>query len=167
MTTHSSDTAGAEPRAGAAAPSGITDDRVRRLKTPKDCQIFMKNAAERGRPDLAAQARRQAILLRTDQSAPNTPLERAWYESLHAREDILTKNGAPIRANRIRPFLKKYGAKGAIERALAADSESSTYELLKAAGLHDLSFESTVVRFPDEFATGVVDRAKANLAAWG
>ena len=148
-------------------PDEAMDDRVRRLKTPKDCLIFMKNAADRGRPDLAQQARRQAIRLRAHENEPKTPLERAWFEALHAYEDVLAhRNGGPIRASNIRPLLKKHGAREAIERALAADGESSTYELLKAVGLQDLSFESMVMRFPQEFSAGVTDRAKASLASW-
>jgi hypothetical protein len=39
--------------------------------------------------------------------------------------------------------------------------------MLKANGLQDLSFESTVMRFPQEFSADILERARASLAAWG
>lgn len=148
-------------------PVQVSDDRVRRLKTPKDCQIFMKNVSERGRPDLARQARRHAIDLRTEQNEPKTPLERAWFEALHACEEAQAeRDGGPVKASRTRQLLKKHGVRGAIERAMAADGESSAYEMLRSLGLQELAFENAVLRFPEEFSPEVMQRAKANLAAW-
>src|SRR5688572_14442846 len=89
-----------ESPSSSSTPLDLLDARVRRLKTPKDCVIFMKNVSERGRPDLAQQARRWAIFLRTEQNEPQSELERAWLEALHAQEDVIAhRDRKPIRAN--------------------------------------------------------------------
>lgn len=43
------------------------NERIKNLKTPKDCEIFAKNATDRNHPELAIQARQQAVKLRADQ----------------------------------------------------------------------------------------------------
>lgn len=42
------------------------DDRIKRIKTPEDCEKFARNAIERDRPDLAVEAGRRAIELRAE-----------------------------------------------------------------------------------------------------
>lgn len=42
------------------------DDRVNRIDTSEKCEIFARNCFERGRDDLALQARQLAIQLRAE-----------------------------------------------------------------------------------------------------
>ena len=44
----------------------MVDYRIMKLKTPKDCDIFAKNAEEHGRSDLAKEARQKAADLRAE-----------------------------------------------------------------------------------------------------
>jgi len=39
------------------------DKRIQRLDTVKKCEIFARNASERGRPDLVLEARQKAVVL--------------------------------------------------------------------------------------------------------
>ena len=48
------------------------DERVARLKSPEDCEQFAKNVEERGKPELALQARRRALELRAEQRGAKT-----------------------------------------------------------------------------------------------
>lgn len=42
------------------------DPRVAKLKTPKECETFAKNARERGGPQLADEARQRAVQIRAE-----------------------------------------------------------------------------------------------------
>lgn len=48
------------------------DDRVKKLDTPKKCAIFAKNCSERGREDLAQQAKERAVQLRAQAHGAET-----------------------------------------------------------------------------------------------
>ena len=70
------------------------DDRVSRLKTPKECENFARNALRLGGQDLATQAKQQAVKLRAAQYGATTDAERECLEAVYAYEEVLTtRNG--------------------------------------------------------------------------
>lgn len=143
------------------------DERVQKLKTPEDCQRFAKNAAERGRPDLAQEARKKAVELRAESYGAKTNAERECIEAVYAYEEILTaKNGKRTKASRTWQMIKKHGILPAVERAVNRTQETAGYIALLEMGLEDFAFEAVVVRYPDLFSTEAVVRCQERIQQW-
>jgi len=60
-------------------------------------------------------------------------------------------------------MIKRHGIIGAAERAVDRKIEPAGYKLLVEMGMHDLTFEAVIVRYPDKFNQVVVSRAKSRL----
>jgi len=60
------------------------DERIERLTTPKDARTFAKNARERGRLDLEAQALERARTLQGIQDGYTTPAQLAIASALYS-----------------------------------------------------------------------------------
>ena len=60
------------------------DERIARLKAPEDCEQFAINVEERGKPDLAREARRRAVELRAATHGAETAAEREAFEAVYA-----------------------------------------------------------------------------------
>lgn len=74
------------------------DDRVKKLKTPEQCESFEKNALRGKRPDLAAEARQRSIQLRAENYGATNQAERECLEAVFAYERVLSeKNGVVVR----------------------------------------------------------------------
>ena len=58
------------------------DDKVAKQKTPEECERFAKNVLERGRPDLAEQARKRAIDLRAETHNATSDVERECLQAM-------------------------------------------------------------------------------------
>ena len=143
------------------------DERVKKLKTPRDCDLFGKNALEQGRSDLAQEARRRGVELRAEAHGAITAAERECLEAVYAYEEILTaKNGRKTRAARTWKMINKYGILPAVERAVNRAQETIGYTALLEMGLEDYAFEAIVVRYPDLFSDEAVQRSKERIAQW-
>ena len=93
------------------------DQRIARLKTTKECEAFSKNAADRGSPHLASEARERAIQIRAANHGAETVVERECLEAIYAYEEILSaENGKRTRASRTWPLIKRIGIIPAVER---------------------------------------------------
>ena len=58
------------------------DERVRKLTTPEQCEIFARNANDRNRPDLAREARARAVELHAEShGAQNVDVSAAFEGS--------------------------------------------------------------------------------------
>lgn len=140
------------------------DERIARLKTPKEARTFANNARERGRQDLGLEALQHARALQAVKEGHTSPAQQAIASALYAYEEEQTRlKGRTFRANRTRQMITKRGALEAAERMVLSRKPSQGYEVLEEAGLQELSFEAIIVRFPDEFSVRSVQAAQARL----
>lgn len=140
------------------------DPIVLKLKTPEECETFAKNAIERGRPDLAIDARKRAIELRVDAYGANTIVERECMRAVFAYEQVLfEKHGKKQQARRTRDMIERLGIIAAVERAIGRPVDTLGYETLKDLGLDKFTFEAVVLRHPDKFSEKSVEIAKSKV----
>lgn len=143
------------------------DERIKKLKTPQDCERFAKNATERGRADLAQEATKRAVELRAQSYGAETQAERECLEAVYAYEEILTaKNGKRTTASRTWQMIKKHGIIPAVERAVNRSQETSGYTALVEMGLEDYAFEVVVVKYPQLFSKKAVERSRKRIGQW-
>lgn len=140
------------------------DERIIRLKTPKEARTLAKNARERGHLELETQALQRACELRAIEDGYTSPAQQAIAAALYAYEDQQSQlKGHTFRANHTRQMLAKHGALAAAERLVLNRRPSKGYEVLEEAGLQELSFEAIIDRFPQEFSSGALEAARARL----
>ena len=60
------------------------DQRIQKLKTPEECEAFIRNARDRGREDLAEDAMRRMVELRATAYGANIAVERECLEAVYA-----------------------------------------------------------------------------------
>ena len=143
------------------------DERVLKLKTPRDCEIFAKNVAARGRPDLAKEARQRAVQLQAESYGATTEAERECLKAVYAYEEVLSaKNGKKTKASRTWQMIKRHGILPAVERAVNRPQETAGYTALLEMGLEDYAFEAVVVKHPDLFSEEAVARCADRVRAW-
>jgi len=135
------------------------DEIINLLKTPEECTQLAKVFT-----DLARQARRRAIELRVLTHGKLSEVEKELLKALYAYEDVLSeKNKKRTHASRTWPMVKRYGIIGAAERAVNRKIDAMGYKVLVDMGLHDLTFEAVIVRFPEAFSHQAVKLAKTRL----
>jgi hypothetical protein len=140
------------------------DERVARLKTPEECEQFAKNVEARGKRELALSARRRAVELRALAHNANSAAEREALEAVYAYERVLSGNkGKKIRATRTWQMIERHGIIGAVERVVNRPSEAKGYTALVEMGLEDKAFEAVVLRHPQVFSAGAVERSRERL----
>ena len=139
------------------------DDIIQKLKTPAECLQLAKNVRDRN-PDLAQKARRRAVELRALSYGSQSEVELELLKALYAYEEVLfEKNKKNTRASRTWQMIKRDGIIGAVEKAVNRKIEPSGYKVLVEMGMHDLTFEAVIIRYPDVFNEEVVSRAKERL----
>lgn len=140
------------------------DERVTKLKTTEECAIFAKNAAERGRKDLALDARKRAIQLRTESFGATSEVERECIEAVYAYEEVLSaKAGRRQPASRTWQMIKRHGVIEAVERAVKRKTDAMGYTALVEMGLEELAFEAVVLRHSSTFSAEAVECSKKRL----
>ena len=143
------------------------DKRVKNLDTPKKCEIFAKNATERGYPELAQQAIERAVELRAEAHNAQTAAEKEALQAIYAYEELLTDtNGKRTRANRTWQMINRHGIIEAIERAVNRPVEPQGYTLLKEKGLEEHAFEAVILRHPEVFSDDAKRIASERLKDW-
>jgi hypothetical protein len=144
------------------------DDRVKKLKTPKECDIFARNAKDQGRPELAAEARRRAVEIRAAAYGATSDAERECLEAIYAYEEILfSKHGKRIRASRTWQMIKRRGIIAAIEQAVDRPDGTAGFTALRDVGLENFAFEAVILRHPSLFSDSAVDRSRERMAQFG
>lgn len=139
------------------------NDIIQKLKTADECVQLVKNVRERN-PELAQKARRRAVELRAISYNPTSEVELELLKAIYAYEEVLTeKNKRRTSASRTWQMVKKHGLIRAAERAVDRKIEPAGYKVLVEMGLHDLTFEAVIVRYPESFDASVVSRAKQRL----
>jgi len=143
------------------------DDRVKRLRTPEQCDKFAKNAAEKDRADLALQAKRRKVELQAQSAGADSEAEREALQAVYAYEAVLSqKNGKRTRATRTWQMIQRHGIIEAVERAVNRTVETQGYRALIEMGMEDLAFEAVVSKHPDLFSDEAVKIARERLKTW-
>ncbi len=107
------------------------DKRVKNIKNARLCEIFAKNAEERGRPDLANEARIRAVEIRAEEYGAKSEAEKEAIQAIYAYEEVLTKkNGKRTRASRTWQMIKRRGIIESVERAVNRESVAQGYTAL-------------------------------------
>jgi hypothetical protein len=149
------------------------DERVKRLKTPKECEIFIERAKERGSDELVAQAVQRAVELRALAYGAGSEVERECIEAIHAFEEVKTaekQRSSPgkkkirrYRANRTWGMVKEHGILKAAERAVNRKDATTGFRALQEAGLTRFAFEAVVLRYPESFSPAAVDKSRERM----
>ena len=143
------------------------DERVKKINSPKKCEIFAKNCIDRGRQDLAAQARQRAVQLRAEAYGAKSDAEKEALEAIYAYEEVLSKrNGKRTRANRTWQMIGRHGIIGAVERAVNRPAETAGYKALVEMGLENFAFETVIVRYPDLFSDEALQISRERITQW-
>jgi hypothetical protein len=141
------------------------DDRVRKLKSPEDCEKFARNAIRLNHPELALEAQRRAIELRAAIHNAQTMAEKEALQAIYAYEHLLTeKNGRTTRATRTWQMIERHGIIESVNRVVARKDDSMGYRTLKEKGMGDFAFEAVVLRYPDIFSDEAVQHAKERIS---
>ena len=143
------------------------DDRVKKIDTPEKCEVFAKNCIERGREDLAQEAKERAVQLRAEAYDAETEAEREALEAVYAYEEVLSiKNGKKTRAGRTWQMITRHGNIGAVVRVVNRPTETQGDSALVGLGLEDYAFENVILRYPDLFSTQAVHISRERIAHW-
>src|SRR4030042_6848658 len=136
---------------------------IQKLKTPADCLQLAKNVRDRN-PELAQKARRRAVELRAISHGSNSEVELELFKSVYAYEEFLyEKHKKHQRATYTWRMIKNDGIIRAAEKGVKRKIAPAGYKALVKMGMHDLTFEAVIIRYPDAFNEEVVSRAKARL----
>jgi hypothetical protein len=146
------------------------DEKVARLMTPEDCEQFARNV-QKDHPELTQEAHRRAVELRADARAKtlglNGPVEREALQAIYAYEEVLSKkNGKPTHASRTWQMVTRHGIIGTVERAVNRRTDASGYLALVEMQMQDITFESVVLRHPDDFSADAVRCSEERLKGW-
>lgn len=140
-------------------------DIISKLKNPEECYTLEQNALERGHTDLAIQARKRAIEMRAQAHGATTDAERECLKAVYAYERVLSQQRRRnTRASRTWQMIKRHGVIGAAERAVNRPTETSGYRALVEMGLEEYAFEAVILRHPQAFSAGAVERSRQRLS---
>lgn len=140
------------------------DERVLKLRTPKDCEVFARNATNLGEPTLAAQATRRAVMLRAASYSAESDAERECLEAVYAYEEILLrKHGRRQRASRTWKMIKVRGIIAAIEHAVDRPDGTAGFKALEEVGLENFAFEAVILRHVQIFSESAVERSRERM----
>jgi len=141
------------------------DPKVERLKTPDECRAFIENARLRGFDELAKEAYRRIIALRTQSYGPKNEIERQCVEAIYAYEEALSaRSSRRITASKTWQAAKQYGIFVAVDKAAGRPEDPEIYPMLVALGLQQFAYENVVVQYPDEFGFEAVQQSRARVA---
>ncbi|WP_312226603.1 hypothetical protein [Stutzerimonas nitrititolerans] len=144
------------------------DDRIKKLKTTKDCEVFARNSLTHGRPDLAAEARQRAVELRAASYGATSEAERECLAAIYAYEEILfDKHGRRVKASRTWQMIKRRGIIAAIEQAVDRPDGTAGFSALQNVGLENYAFEAVILRHMSLFSESAVERSRQRMAQFG
>lgn len=143
------------------------DDIVKRIKTSEKCLIFAKNCREKGREDLAHQAKERSIQIRAEEYGTGSLAEKESIEAILAYEESRSViNGKKTRANRTWPMVKEYGIIQAVEKVVIRPVETQGYKTLIDMGLQYYAFEAVILRHPEVFSSEAIRISQERIEDW-
>ena len=126
---------------------------VLRIKDPELCYVFAANARRRGHPELALQAHRRAVDLRTESYPTNDEAEFAAVRAVFAYEEALSYvKGKRTRATGTWQLIRRHGLLPAVHKRLDSRSGEDVMPTLKELGMEDYSFKAVCDAYPDAFS---------------
>jgi len=127
-------------------------DLVMRIKDPKLCYVFARNAVSRGHPELALQSYRRAVDLRTEQHETNCEAEEAAVRAIYAYEEALSyRKGKRTRATGTWQLVSRKGIFNALAQRVESRTTPDVMPTLKELGMEDYSFSATMKAYPQAF----------------
>jgi hypothetical protein len=142
------------------------DERIARLETPEECEQFANNVADR-LPELAQEARRRAVELRTELHNAATDAEREALQAVYAYERVLSQTrGKNVRATRTWQMIERHGIINAVEKAVNRKDVTVGYTALVKMGMQDFAFEAVVCRHPTVFSAEALKRSRERMKEW-
>lgn len=138
----------------------MSPEQISRMTDPQRLRVPMRNAERLGRPDVKDNAFRRLCVL--EGVACEDPLERDFYTTLNAYEELLTeKNGRTTKASRTRQKLRRKGPRECLaDWALGHATEG--FHACKAK-MWELTGEYLVVKHHSQFEPHVVRAARERL----
>jgi hypothetical protein len=125
---------------------------VLRINEPELCYVFAKNAIRRGHPELALQAYRRAVDLRTEQHTEVSGAELSALRAIYAYEEALSFNkGKRTRATGTWQLVNRYGVLPALSKRLQSRDHEEILPVLKELGMEDYSFNAVYEAHPEAF----------------
>lgn len=127
-------------------------DLVMRIKDPKLCYVFARNAIERGHPELAIQSYRRAVDLRAQQHETHSKAEEAAVRAIYAYEEVLSYNkGKRIRATGTWQMVTRKGVFSALAKRNDSRAAEEVLSRLTELGMKDYSFAAVMENYPEAF----------------
>jgi len=143
------------------------NDLIDKLKTPEACERFAKNAEDHGKPELARSAIQRAVELKASKYGSQSQAETECLQAIYAYERILTaKNDRTTRASRTWQMIDRLGIIPAVDRLVSKPQETVGFASLHEMGLEKYAFEAVVLRYPELFSDGAIERSKSRLDQW-
>ena len=134
-------------------------DRIAALKTVADCDIFARNAQNRGRADLVAACQARAASLRGITTVAPLEFEQRIDASLATLERL-----QGTRMSYTRRMIPRWGYIGMVERVVAKRRDTSTgFNIAIANGIPEVTFEAAVLAFPELFTEAAVRASQDRL----
>ena len=141
------------------------DPRILKLKTPEECEAFIRNARDRGRDDLAEDAMRRMVELRATAYGATTSVERECLEAVYAYEEVLSaRSGKCTYAARTWQMIKRHGILEAVDRVVSRPEDATGDTALIEMGSQQFAFEAVVVQHPEAFSSAAVERSRRRIA---
>jgi len=133
---------------------------------PKKLRNLMDNAKRLGRDDVYSDAFRQ--LCRAEGRNISDPLESEFASVMRALEQALTEEaGKTKRLNRTRQKLDRVGVRQTLADLALKPQPSMGFLKLVEFNMADMSAESLVLKYEDQFSPEVVAAARNRLSQYG
>ena len=127
---------------------------VMRISDPELCYVFARNARRNGHPELALQALRRAVDLRTEEYPTTCAVEIAAARAVYAYEEALSfAKGKRTRATGTWQMVNRYGLIAAVARRAQSRGGEDIDAILQELGMQDYSFEAVRAAYPTVFDT--------------
>ncbi|TGD75163.1 hypothetical protein E4634_03940 [Mangrovimicrobium sediminis] len=126
---------------------------VERIREPELCYVFARNAQRQGHPELAVQAFRRAVDLRTEAYGATDAAEVAAVRAIFAYEEAISQQrGRRTRATGTWQLAKRVGLLAAVRKRSEARDSEEVLPVLRALQMEDYSFAAVCSAFPEETA---------------
>jgi hypothetical protein len=137
-----------------------------RCEDPEKLRGIVKNARERGAPELADAAFRRLISI-LPQERPGT-IEHDFWQTIHAFEHALTEErGKTTRLTRTRQKVARVGVVKTLEDWALSRTKTDGFKMLLERGMPELTGEAIVLRHGSQFNAQVIIAARERLESAG
>ena len=127
---------------------------VLRINDPDKCYVFARNAERNGHPELAMQACRRAVDLRSEQYPVNCAAEKAAVRAIFAYEEAMSyAKGKRTRAIGTWQLVSRRGLIEAVVKRLTSRGGRDVTATPKELDMEDYSFTAVQSAYPEVFVT--------------